>query len=407
MQQAKITSFTSYQIFLILVFVFMLFTIVVDYMTLPALSAILLAKLEISPKEFGLLVSVYAFSAGISSFLATSFADSFDRKKLLLVYYGGFLLGMFLCATSSSLTALIIARIVTGIFGGMIASICFAIVADLFEPDQRGRVMGYIQMAFAASLVAGMPLALSLATHFDWHITYWVFLIVGAIIWGLVFFIMKPIKDHLWVKQQNDFIAHALNILLNRPYWNVFLNNIFLVLGDAMFMTFASAYLANNLKLSLEDLPLLFGIGGIATLVLSPLLGKLSDKLGKLPVFVGGTLLAIVFVFIYSHIQGGGFWLIVCIHSLLFVGINARMISSTALTTVVPQASDRGAFLALDASLQQIAGGLAATTAGLIVTQTPEGMINGYPKLAYVVIAILLATIGFMYLINKNIAKSL
>ena len=59
----------------------MLFTIVVDYMTLPALSAILLSELQITTQQFGFLVSVYAFSAGASGFLATGFADRFDQKK--------------------------------------------------------------------------------------------------------------------------------------------------------------------------------------------------------------------------------------------------------------------------------------------------------------------------------------
>lgn len=403
--QTKTSSFTSYQILLIVVFVFILFTIVVDYMTLPALSAIILPELQISTQQFGLVVSVYAFSAGISAFLATGFADSFDRKKLLLVYYGGFLLGMVLCATANSLTALIVARVITGIFGGVVASICFAIVADLFETDQRGRVIGYVQIAFAASLVAGLPLALYLATNFNWHITYWIFFGCGLFVLIIVFLKINAINEHLHIKEKENLLKHSFNIIRNRNYLIVFLNNIFLVLGDAMFMTFGSAYSTNNLGVRLNDLPLLYGVGGVATIVFSPVIGKLSDKHGKFKIFVVGTALAIAMVAIYSNLGSVPFWLVVLLHTLLFVGINSRMIASTALATVVPDQPDRGAFMALDSSFQQVAGGVAATAAGLIVYQASNGVILGYPFLGWVVIGVMVVTIGLMYAIHRIVIK--
>jgi predicted MFS family arabinose efflux permease len=241
------TPLTAYQILLIVLFVFILFTIVVDYMTLPALSAILLPELQITTQQFGLLVSVYAFSAGTSGFLATGFADRFDQKQLLLIYYGGFVLGMLLCATAHSLAALIIARIITGIFGGVVASICFAIIADLFETDQRGRVMRYIQIAFAASHMLGLPLALYLATQFHWHLTYWLFFIFGLVILSAIFIKMEAINQYVQPGKQKGLLKHSFSILINREYWTAFSNNVLLVLGDALFMTFYAAYSTNNL----------------------------------------------------------------------------------------------------------------------------------------------------------------
>ncbi|MEZ4939769.1 MAG: MFS transporter [Saprospiraceae bacterium] len=403
--QEKTTPLTSYQVLLIVVFVFILFTIVVDYMTLPALSAILLPELQITTKQFGFVVSAYAFSAGISAFLATGFADSFDRKKLLLVYYGGFLLGMALCATANSLMALIIARVITGTFGGVVAAICFAIVADLFQSDQRGRVMGYVQMAFAASLVAGLPLALYLATNFHWHLTYWIFFTLGLIILFVFYLKINPVNSHLNTPKKDYRIKHSVQIVTNRSYWTVFSNNIFLVLGDAMFMTFGSAYSTNNLGVNLDNLPLLYGVGGLATILFSPVIGYLSDRYGNFKIFIVGTVLAITLIAIYSNLGSVPFWLVLLLHTLLFIGINARMISSTALTTVVPDQQDRGAFMALDSSFQQVAGGIAATAAGWIVYQTSDGMIHRYSSLGWTVIGIMFVTIGLMFAINLIVQK--
>ncbi len=401
----KTNPLTSYQIVLIVLFVFIIFTIVVDYMTLPALSAILLTKLQITTKEFGFVVSAYAFSAGTSAFLATGFSDRFDRKKLLLVYYGGFLLGMLLCATANSLIALIVARIVTGAFGGVVAAIIFAIVADLFQNDQRGRVMGFVQLAFAASLVAGLPLALFLATNFNWRLTYWIFFFLGILVFSVVLFKVNPINTHLDNATKDKLLTHSMHIIRNRDYWTVFINNIFLVLGDTMYMTFGSAYSTNNLGVGLDKLPLLYGAGGLATIVLSPLIGRLSDRYGKFRLFTIGTVLAIVLVAVYSNLTAVPFWLVVVLHTLLFIGINARMIASTALATVVPEKHDRGAFMALDSSFQQVAGGVAATAAGWIVFQAADGMIHGFPSLGLTVIGVMAITIGLMYLIHRIVQR--
>lgn len=395
------SRFSNYQILLTVLFSLTLFTIVVDYLTLPALSAILLSELQISTAQFGLLVSVYAFSAGISGFLATTFADRFDRKRLLVIYYAGFLLGMFLCAIANSLVVLIAARIVTGFFGGVVASICFAIISDLFKIDQRGRVMGFIQMAFAGSQIGGLPLALYMANQFNWQLIYWVLFIFGLLLLGIFFFKINPTNHHLLFDFQENSIRHALKVGYNSTYWMIFLNNLLIVLGDVIFMTFSAAYVTNNLGLSLEQLPLLFGIGGAATLIFGPIWGQLSDRYGKLNIFIIGSGLAIAMILIYSNIGQVHAWLIILINTLLFIGINARMVTSTAMATIVPEPKDRGTFMALDASLQQLAGGIAASLAGLIVFQSAEGMIYRYPLLGMIVTLLMLLTTWLMFLINR------
>ena len=161
--------FTRYQKFVVAVLAFLQFTIILDFMIISPLGALLLRDLHITTRQFGLAVSAYAFSAGASGLLAAGFADKFDRKRLLLFFYAGFLLGTFLCGVANSYHFLLVARIVTGVFGGVIGSIVMAIVADLFPLEVRGRVMGTIQTAFAASQVLGLPLGVFLSNHWGWH----------------------------------------------------------------------------------------------------------------------------------------------------------------------------------------------------------------------------------------------
>ena len=158
-------AFTSYQKFVVAMLAFLQFTIVLDFMMLAPLGALVIPALKISPSQFGLVVSTYAFSAGLSGLLTAGFADRFDRKKLLIVFYSGFLAGTILCGLASSYPMLLIARMVTGLFAGVVGSVSFAIVTDLFPIQMRGRVMGIMQTAFAASTVLGIPLALYLSNR--------------------------------------------------------------------------------------------------------------------------------------------------------------------------------------------------------------------------------------------------
>ena len=94
--------------------------------------------------------------------IAGVFADRFDRKKFLLFFYAGFVVGTLLCGVAQSYKFLLVARIVTGVFGGVIGSISFAIIADLFPLSMRGRVMGLVQTSFAGSQIMGIPIGLFL-----------------------------------------------------------------------------------------------------------------------------------------------------------------------------------------------------------------------------------------------------
>ena len=372
-------------------------------MAVPALSAILLPELSLTTQQFSWISSVYAFSAGISAFLATAFIDRFDRKRMLLLYYGGFVLGMLMCAVAQTFWMLLLARTISGLFGGVVASICFAMIADRFQTDQRGRVMGFVQLAFAAGFVVGLPAALYLATNYHWQWMYWCFFIYGAILWAIALIVVKASHRHFDELKNEPLYKHSLRILKRKNYWVVFSNNIFLVLGDVMFMTFGTAYMANNLGLSVEDIPLLFTVSGLTTIVLSPIIGRLADRYGVLPVFSIGTALAIATIAVFSNLGELSFGWVACIFTLLYVGVNARMVTSTALTTVIPDEEDRGAFMTLDASLQQIAGGLAATAAGWIIYQHSDGTVSGYPFLGGVVIALMGLTLILMRRIDKKI----
>jgi predicted MFS family arabinose efflux permease len=395
-------TFSPYQILVILGLAFLLFTVVLDYMLLPALSGILLAQLQLSTEKFGLIASVYAVSAGISAFLVSGFADRFDRKRFLIVFYAGFLIGLLLCAIAPSFELLLGARIITGAFGGVMASISYAMVADLFPLYQRGRVMGWLQMAFAASLVAGLPISLFVASAFSWQLSYWLIFGLGLFALILVGIAIRPVGNHSSHKPENPW-QHSWFILKKKRYWTVFTANMLIVGGDVIFMTFNAAFMVNNLGIPEGQLPWVYGAVGITSLIAAPIFGRLSDRLGKFPIFLAGTLIALFTMMGYINFSTTSLGTVIAIHVMLFLGINARMVSSTALATAIPKEQDRGAFMSIDSSIQQLAGGAAAGIAGLITFQAANGMLLQYTQIGWLIACLLVLSAIMVFVMDHQI----
>ncbi|HLZ15402.1 MAG TPA: MFS transporter [Cyclobacteriaceae bacterium] len=401
--QGKI--FSGYQVFIIAILSILQFCIILDFMVLSPLGAILMPQLKITTTQFGWVVSAYAFSAGASGILAAGFADRFDRKKMLLFFYSGFLLGTVLCALAPSYPLLLAARIVTGIFGGVIGSVSFAIITDLFKFETRGRVMGFVQMSFAASQILGLPIGLMLANQFDWHAPFWMIAIFGIAVGVLIFLYVKPIDQHLKLKSDRNAFQHLTKTFTMPDYLKAFVCTSLLATGGFMLMPFGSAFSTNNLGITLQQLPLVYGITGLFSIATGPFIGKLSDQVGKFKVFMGGSLVAMVMVAIYTPLGITPLWAIVAISVVMFTGVSSRMISSSALVSAIPAPQDRGAFMSINSSVQQISGGIASAIAGMIVIQSPGGQLTGYPLLGYVVIGSMLVTIGMMYWIDRHVRR--
>lgn len=408
MQNQAAPSITPYQKFVIFILAITQFTVILDFMVMSPLGDILMKDMDLSPSQFGIAVSAYAFSAGASGLMTAGFADKFDRKKLLLFFYIGFILGTVLCGVVDTFVTLVAARVFTGLFGGVIGSISMAIVADLFSLQQRGRVMGFLQMGFGASQVMGIPIGLYLADRWHWHMPFLWIAVMAAIVAILIGLRMGPINAHLAVKQDKSPFLHLWHTVKNRDYRIGFTATALLSIGGFMMMPFGTAFAVNNQGVSHRELPLIFMVAGVSTLFLMPMIGKLSDKVDKLKLFAIACIWMIAVVVVYTHLSNAVLWVVIAFNVLMMIGITGRMVPSTALVTGVPELRDRGAFMSINASLQQIAGGIAAAFAGMIVVQqTKTSPLEHYDIVGYIVAGITLISIWLMWRVNKMVKRKL
>jgi predicted MFS family arabinose efflux permease len=395
-------TFSKYQRFVIFLLAFLQFTIILDFMIISPLGDILLKSLGLSTSQFGSVVSAYAISAGISGILAAGFADKYDRKKLLLFFYIGFIIGTLFCALAYNYETLLLARMVTGLFGGVVGSVSMAIITDLFELEQRGRVMGFVQMAFAGSQILGIPIGLLLANVWGWHSTFIMVVFLACIIAVAVILYLKPITHHLALQTDKHALLHLWHTIRKRDYRIGFLATAMLSLGGFMLMPFTSAFLVNNVAIAQADLPVIFFFTGISSMIIMPLVGRISDRVDKFKIFVFGSVVASVMVIVYTNLGPVPIWLVILINMVLFMGIMSRMVPATALNSAVPERYDRGAFMSINSSLQQMAGGVAAMFAGFVVVQKAEGSpLEHFNTLGYVMVVIIAICIFLIYRVSE------
>lgn len=395
--------FSGYQKAVIAMLAFLQFAVIIDFMLMAPLGALIMPALGATPAQFGTVVSAYAFAAGISGFLTAGFADRFDRKKLLLFFYAGFIAGTAWCGLANSFESLLLARIATGLFGGVIGSIVLAIATDLFVPQVRGRVMGVIQTAFAASQILGIPLGIYLSNHWNWQVPFLALAVLGLAAGLLIAFVMRPVNEHLKARQERSPFAHLVHTLVEPRHAISFVSVLFLATGGFMLMPFSSAFTVNNLGIGLDQLPVIYLVTGMATIFAGPLVGKLSDSFGKLPTFYVGTAITIVMVLIYTHLSHATLVGVTIINVVMFIGIFSRMIPFQALMTQVPVATHRGSFNAVNASISQLAGGLAAVVAGHIVQQGADGKLHHYDVAGYVVVMTSLLACYLLWRVERGI----
>ncbi|MFN0274565.1 MAG: MFS transporter [Chitinophagales bacterium] len=364
------------------------FTHILDFMIMMPLNPQLSAHFHINQFQFNLLVSSYAISAFASGIVAAFFVDGFDRKKVLLYGYIGFLAGTLCCALAPTYHLLMLARIVAGLFGGVIGAQVLSIVGDTFSYDRRATAMGYLTAAFSVASVFGVPMGLFLATKTNWHAPFLFVAAVGSVIAILIIRFIPSMTKHLEDGAKRKVSDAFMNVYENKNMQRALLLSIVLMIGHFSVIPTIAAYMVHNVGLTKEQLPYIYFCGGLATLVTSPLIGKVADKKGKFPVFAFFALLCAVPVFFITNLPPVQLGVALSITSVFFIFVSGRMIPMQAMIASVVTPQQRGGFMSINSSFIQLGSGMAGIISGMIISEDASGKIENYNYVGYLAIAI-------------------
>ncbi|MEP7375840.1 MAG: MFS transporter [Chitinophagaceae bacterium] len=384
------------------------FTHILDFMIMMPLGNYLIDDLGISAMQFSLLVAIYSISAFFSGLVIAMFIDRFDRKKPLLLAYIGFLAGTIACGFANTYGLLLLARTVAGLFGGIIGAQVFAIVADMFAYERRGRAMGVVMGGFAAASILGVPLSLYLTNIFkhNWHIPFLMIGGVGILLCPLILRFVPNMTDHIRRKEERLSSLNVLKVVVQEPVQrSALIFSGLLIMGHFVIIPFINPFLEFNKGFSKNDTPMIYLVGGLASLVAAIYLGRVADKIGKLTVFSFSIFFSLFMVLIITNLPNVMFPVVLLFFAIWFIVATGRIVTAQAMITEVVRPEQRGSFMSINGSIQQLGSGLAAILAGAIVTTEKTGKIVHYDWLGYLSILILLATLIFGRYLFADIDK--
>jgi DHA1 family inner membrane transport protein len=379
------------------------FTHILDFMIMMPLGNYLMPYFDITPQQFTLLVAAYTLSAGASGFIAAFFVDRYDRKKILLFGYIGFLAGTLACGMAPTYHLLLTARLLAGTFGGLIGAQVLAIVSDMFVYEQRGRAMGAVMSSFSIASTIGVPFALYLANIFSWHAPFILVAIIGTIVVPLIYKYVPAMDAHLKTAEEETGrkLGVLKDVLRDSRQWMALLFAGLIMMGHFMIIPFINPYLEFNNGYSKMQTPMVYLAGGIGAFFAANFLGKLADRHGKLKIFVICVILSLPLVIAITQLPPIPFSIVLLLFAIWFVLGTGRGVSAQAMISNVVPPEKRGSFMSFTGSIQQLGTSAASLIAGLVVVKGAHGEIYHYERLGYISVVVLLICIFLGHKIFK------
>lgn len=363
------------------------FTHVMDFMIIMPLGNQLMKLFEISPQQFGFIVSAYTIMAGIVGFTGAFFVDNFDRKKILSVCYTGFLIGTLACAISPNYEFMLLARILTGAFGGLLSTLILSIVGDAIPFERRASAMGVVTAGFSLASVFGVPFGNFLATRFTWHAPFFFIAAFGVLVSLLIFRFVPLMNDHIQDKSRRpDLIGVIKRLRKNMNQRRALLLMGLLMMSQFTIIPFIAAFMEKNVGFSQLEVTYIYLFGGLCTVFTSPLIGRLADNIGKQKVYGIFAALAVIPLYLITNMPVWPMWAVLVVTSFFFIVISGRVVPAMAMITSTAIPQNRGSFMSFNSSVQQLTAGVAAFISGAIVTENLSGQLVNYNVVGYLAI---------------------
>lgn len=349
------------------------FTNILDFVIIMPIAPWAQARYQITPEQFGHVVSAYGFASCIGSILAAKFLDRFGRKTALLTLYLGFSISTLMCGFAPSYETLVAARALTGLFGGVVGAAVMAIIGDVFADYRRGTAMGVVMSSFAVASIFGLPIGLLLVEFFGTGAPFIALAALSALIWIGVNRVMPSLPAHpehrttLWrlIAEPNHLVAYIFTTTL--------------VFGSFSVVPFLALAMVANSGQQPENMKYLYPFAGGFTLISTNIVGRLSDRYGKRLMFRIMGFAAIIMALVLTNLPPVPLWVAIAASTAFMVSTSGRMVPAQAMITGSAAPKVRGGFLSLNAAVQSLAMGLASFIGGALIGQTDDGKLPGFP----------------------------
>jgi predicted MFS family arabinose efflux permease len=363
------------------------FTCIMDFVIMMPLGPQFMRVFSVGTSEFSTMVSAYTFSAAISGLVGSLFIDRFDRKTALLFLYAGFTIATFLCALSPNHYFFVFARMLAGLFGGILSALVFSIIGDQVPEQRRGLATGRVMASFALASILGIPFGLKLAQIWNWRAPFFLLTGMSGAIWIFGAIILPKMTNHISQLVRRGIIEQTIRTLTKANHIRAYLLTAMLMVAGFSVIPFISPYMVSNTGFREEDLMYIYLVGGLFTFFSAPLVGRLADRFGKYRLFAASAVISIVPIWMVTHLGHSPFWLVIFSTTLFMMASSGRMVPAMALITSSSLPEERGGFMSINSSVQQFSSGAATYMAGHIISRATTGEMVHYNRVGYLAVA--------------------
>ena len=352
---------------------------------------------NISISKAGLTVSFFALAIALSGPTMPLLFSGVNRKKVMVLVLGVFVLGNIVSIFISNFTILLIVRIILGLFHPIYCSMAFTVAASSVSKDEAPKAVSKVFIGVSAGMVAGIPIASFIDSAVSYDMAMAFFAIVNAIMFlaTLIFVPSMPVEE----KQS---YGEQLSVLKKPIIWVSIVTVILLNSSVFGVYSYIADYLENVTKMSPNFISLTLFIFGGANIIGNIVAGKLltsspTKSVVFFPLLMGAVYIILFFTghfavpmalitFIWGILAGG-----------IMANINQYLISSSA-----PEAPDfaNGLFISacnVGTTVGSAAGGLFISEMG-----TPYVVLVGIISLILSLVTILLR--NYIYSPSKHVA---
>lgn len=348
----------------------------------------------ISTSEAGLFVTVFALAAAIIAPVIIALTINMDRKKLLLITLGVFIVSNGFMLIDLSYQAVLWVRIIQGASGGITTVVAMAVATRLVEPDKRGNAIGIILMGLSSSLVLGVPIGTFFSEMFGWRV---LFVLIGLLSLFPLFIIYKKVPS---IKEEEKVtLRMQIAILGNRKIVTALVITLFYIGGYSTLFTYITPFLQATSKLSITQISGILFLAGVCSFMGSKLGGQLADSKGPKFTIMLGLLLQGITLLLFSF---AGINLFVMIIVLMIFMLGTWSISPAQqlyLVTLAPQNPDIA--LSVNTSFIQFGFALGSGLGGLVISHSSVQYLN-WVGFAAVGLAMSLAILLFKKMNNSS-----
>ncbi|MBT2664194.1 MFS transporter [Bacillus sp. ISL-4] len=352
---------------------------------------------HVSISKAGLLVSLFALAVAISGPTMPLLFSGINRKKVMLLALGIFVLGNIVSIFASNFTILLIARVVPAFFHPIYCSLALTVAASSVTKEEAPKAVSKIMLGVNAGMILGVPITNYIASESSLEIAMLSFAIINAMAFlaTLLFVPSIPVKERLPYGAQ-------LSVLKKPITWLAIATVVFIGSATSGVNSYIAEYLETITNISGKTLSLVLLLFGLASLIGNLAGGKLLTKNATKTVKSFPSVLGIVYLL--SFLTGkstGSMMVTIVLWGVLFaVG---GIISQYWITSAAPEAPDfaNGLFLSggnLGITIGTAVGGLFISGMG-----TQYILLGGLLFLILSLASILLS--NYMYSSKKQLSS--